>query len=178
MSRDISGMPQMPFRIRPACCLKITAQEPMLFFWSTTTRTASPASPGSAPASSRRSSTRRLIRISPSWPGPTAQRKDFPTSTPGYSSTSLPACASWRQPPHRSAGHRPCQGDTHIALPHGMPRGTSLSAVSLAGHHPPAATPPPGPSRRQGQRAVRRRSASGPGEEPSTRLGKSRTWHC
>ena len=58
-----------------------------------------------------------------------------------------------------------------------MPRGTSLSAVSLAGHHPPAATPP-GPSRRQGQRAVRRRSASGPGEEPSTRLGKSRTWHC
>ncbi len=91
--------------------------------------------------------------------------------------TSLPACASWWQPPHRSAGHRPCQRDTHIALPHGMPRGTSLSVVSLAGHHPPAATPP-GPSRRQGKRAVRRRSASGPGEGPSTRLGKSRTWHC
>ena len=55
-----------------------------------------------------------------------------------------------------------------------MPCGTSLSVVSLAGHHPPAATPP-GPSRRQGKRAVRRRSASGPGEGPSTRLGKSRT---
>ena len=63
-----------------------TTREPMLFFWSTTTRAASPASPGSAPASSRRSSTRRLIRISPSWPSPTAQRKDFPTSTPRYSS--------------------------------------------------------------------------------------------
>lgn len=34
---------------------------------------------------------------------------------------------------------------------------------------------PPGPSRRQGKRAVRRRSTSGPGEGPSTRLGKSRT---
>lgn len=31
-----------------------------------------------------------------------------------------------------------CQGDTHITMPHG----TSLSVVSLAGHHPPAATPP------------------------------------
>jgi hypothetical protein len=62
----------------------------------------------------------------------------------------LPACASWRQPPHGSAGHRPCQGDTRIALPHGMPRGTSLSVASPAGHHPPAAAPP-GPSAGAGQ---------------------------
>ena len=45
---------------------------------------------------------------------------------------------------------------------------------SRADHQPPAASPP-GPSERQGRRAVRGRSASSPGQGPHTRLGNSRT---
>ena len=48
---------------------------------------------------------------------------------------------------------------------------------SRADHHPPAASPP-GPSQRQGRRAVRGRSASGPGEGPAPRLGNQEARAC